>query len=66
MEKDFLSYFIKVLLPQFDWILSEMEKSGGCFDLPAPLIENLVNFKVKESKGTVSIDHAGFKKIGSY
>ncbi len=47
MEREFLTHFIKALLPQFDWILSEMEKSGGWLNLPTPLVDNLIKFKIR-------------------
>jgi len=47
MRKDFFNLFLKSALPEFDWLLSEMEKSDGWFKLHPPLVETISKFKLQ-------------------
>lgn len=45
VSKEFFTHFLKAALPEFEWVLSEMEKSGGWLNLPQNLVD--VFFKLK-------------------
>lgn len=47
MEKELLIPFLKASIPEYDWILSDMEKSGGWLNLNENLIQNTISLKLE-------------------
>ncbi len=47
MEKAFLIPFLKAAIPEFDWILSDMEDNGGWLNLNENLIQNSILLKME-------------------
>jgi len=47
MEKEFLIPFIKAAIPEFDWILSDMEENGGWLNLNENLIQTFIQLKLE-------------------
>lgn len=43
MKKEFFLAFAKAALPEFDWALSEMEKSGGWLNIPDDTVQRIQN-----------------------